>query len=437
MKSLTQTLFLISGVLFLLLPESLSALAMFSRQTGKDCMACHAQNMPKLNSYGREFALSGYTIYDDEKKSEALIEGSDVPLGLSSSLNVSAVLKASYIKTTQIQTPESGELIGKDRGEVQGLDASGIYLGGRISNNFGGLFSLKGDSVENSNVVYNIKLTMSYPALGGYGGMSLNSTQTNGIFSGMENYNTGLNATLKQFENSYATNAAQATGVGNGPATGLQAYYGNPNIFLTAGVTVPSQNNEGIDAGISLLPFWRVSLTQPIGDFNFMLGAYGFKGNVIASDQSLNGKLIDGKATLVKIRKEGYGLDFEMEGDIFDMSTMMTLNYVAKNIVNSDSTFLLTSYNLQNTNNKAASAEFQINPIEPLAFKAAYLRYSNKDATATNQKFIKNYSYEAYTLGTSYSFRQNILLGVDVHRYYLRTNHQRYHEGYVTVALVF
>jgi hypothetical protein len=437
MKSLTKTLFLISGALFLLLPESLSALAMFSRQTGKSCMACHAQNIPKLNSYGREFALSGYTLYDNETKSEALIEGADVPLGLSSSINIAAVLKASYIKTTQTQTLESGELVGKGRGELEGLDGSGVYLGGRIANNFGGIFALKGDSVDNSNIAYNIKLAMSYPILSGYGGMSLISTQTNGIFSGMENYNTGLSATLKQFENSYATNALQATGMGNGPATGLQAYYGNKNVFLTAGIAVPSQNTEGIDAGYRLLPFWRVSLAQPIGNLSVMLGAYGFKGNILASDQSLNGEIVDGNAALVKVRKEGYGLDLEVDGDIYDMSTMTTLNYVAKNIVHSDSSSLLTSYNLQNTNNKAASVEFQINPVDQLALKAAYLRYSNKDATTTNQRFIKNYSYETYTIGTSYLFYQNLLLGVDVSRYYQRTNHTRYHEAYVTAAFAF
>ena len=437
MKLFTKKLLLIAGVSLLLLPESLSALAMFSRQTGKDCMVCHAQNMPKLNSYGREFALSGYAEYKQEKQNEPLILGGEVPLGLASSLNVSAVLKARYIKISSSQTVASGDTIGSGGGDVEVLEGSGFYLGGRIADNFGGLLTLKGNEDDNSDIIYSGKLTMSYPALGGYGGMSLISTETNGLFSGMENYNTGLNVSLKQFENSYATNAAQATGIANGPATGLQAYYGNSMIFLTAGATIPSQNSEGIDAGGSLLPFWRVAFEQSLGSWSFMLGTYGFSGDVRASDQSLNGELIDGKATLVNVHKEGYGFDFEMSGDIFSMSTMTTLNHVAKNVINVDSASPLISNNLQNRDNEGTSVEFQINPIEPLGLKVAYLTYRNKDAAVADQEFIKNYSYDAYTAGINYSFRQNILLGVDYSEYNPELDIPDYKNVYVTATIVF
>jgi hypothetical protein len=437
MKPLTKKLLLISVAAFSLLPESLSALAAFSRQTGKSCAACHAQNMPKLNSYGREFALSGYAFYDKERKGETLIEGSEVPLGLPTSLNVSAVLKGRYIKTTQEQTALSGDIIGEGRGEFQALGGSGLYLGGRIADNFGALLSIKGDELDKSNIVYNGKLIMAYPLMYGYGGMSLLSTETNGVFSGMENYNTGLNATLKQFENAYSTNAAQATGVGNGPATSLQAYYGDANLFATAGVSMPSQNSDGLDAGESLLPFWRAAYEQPIGDWNFMVGTYGFSGKVRASDQSLNGGLIDGKANLANIRKEGYGFDFEADGALFDMSAMATINYVARNVVEVDSPSPITSYNLQKTNNEAASIEFQINPIKPLGLKVAYLSYANNEAAATNQKFIKNYDYDAYGFGVSYSPRENVLLGVDYSHYDPESNLGGYHDFYATAILVF
>jgi len=311
-----------------------------------------------------------------------------------------------------------------------------VYLGGRISDNFGTLVSVQGDSSDKSNIVYNAKVIMSYPTMGGYGGVSLSSTELNGIFSGMENYNTGLNTSLKQFENAYTANAAQATGVGNGPATSLQAYYGNKNLFLTAGLALPSQNSEGIDAGESLLPFWRIAYEQPIKNWNFMIGAYGFRGDVKASDQSLNGAAsIDGKADLVNVRKDGYGFDLEMRGAVFDMSTTLTLNHVEKNIVDPD--LPLTSYKLQKTDNKASSAELQINPIEALGLKAGYLHYKNKEDAATNQKFIKNYDYDALTFGVSYSVRQNILLSVDYSRYDVESDIENYNNIYVTAVLVF
>jgi hypothetical protein len=435
MKSSTKKLLLISGALVLALPESASALAAFSRQTGKSCMACHAQTMPKLNSYGREFALSGYTLYDENSSTQALVEGSEVPLGLPSTLNVSAVLKARYVKTDEVLNA-SGDVVGEERGELQVLEGSGLYFGGRVAENFGGLVSLEGDSSQESDVVFGGKLIMAYPALEGYGGLSLISTKVNGVFSGMENFNTGLNAPLKQFENAYATNAAQATGLANGPATGLQAYYGDANFFVTLGATIPTQNSEGIDAGNSLLPFWRAAYNQPIGDWNVMIGTYGFRGDVKASDQSLDGGLVDGKAELTEIHKEAHGFDFEASGNIVGMSTMTTLNYVVRNTVDVDPA-ILTSYNLQKTDNSGFSAEFQINPIVPLGLKVAYLRYQNNDDTTANQEFIKNYDYQTYTVGVSYLIRQNISFGIDYSRYDPESDIDNYNDVYLTATLVF
>jgi len=426
MKSLKKILLVTSGVLFLLLPESLSALAMFSQQTGKNCMACHMQNMPKLNSYGKEFSLSGYAFYDKNNTDEALVEGSEVALGLPSTLNVSLVIKGHYIEDDQEQTSE-----------YQILNGSGVYLGGLIANNFGALASIQGDSSDKSNIVYNAKVIMAYPMSDGYMGMALSSTELNGVFSGMENHNTGLNTTLKQFENAYTTNAAQATGIGSGPATSLQAYYGDTNFFLTAGLALPSQNSEGIDAGESLLPFYRISYELPIRNSNFMIGAYGFKGDVKASDQSLNGIVIDGRANLVNVHKEGYGFDLEMSADIFDMNTMLTFNSVQKNIVEVDPLSPLRQYNLQNTDNEAYSVELQVNPIEALGVKMAYLNYTNKEVAAINQEFIKNYDYDAYTFGASYSFGQNVLLSVDYSRYDAQSGIRNYDNVYATAVLVF
>ncbi len=393
MKNITKNLLLLSSIVLLTIPEAANALPGFARQTGKECMACHTQNMPKLNTYGRHFALSGYTIYNTESETESLIEGSELALGLPAVLNVSAVLKARYTK------------IESARGEVNVLDGSGLYFGGRIADNVGGLVSLTGDPSEDRDVVFGGKALLSYKTFDGFSGFSLYSTQTNGIFSGMETYNTGLYSPLKQFEFANVTNAAQATGLGRGPATGLQAYYGDDRFLITVGATIPTQNSEGIDAGGSLIPFGRIAYNQPIGSWNLMLGAYGFTGDVKASDQSLDGGLIDLKANIVTVKKEGYGLDFEASGAIGDMMTMTTINVVLKNIVSNDGN--LSSANLQQTDNQAASIEFQINPITPLGVKVAYLTYNNND-TAIGQEFVRSYDYNAPSIGLNYLARQNV-----------------------------
>ncbi len=420
MKRFMRKLLLLSGILFFILLESASALPGFSRQTGKSCMACHTQNIEKLSNYGRHFALSGYTIYDTENETQEPIEGSEVALGIPAVLNASAVLKARYIKSTDV------------RGELQVLEGSGLYFGGRFAENAGGILSLNGDASANHDVVFGGKAVLSYPTLDGYSGISLYSTQVNGLFWGMENYNTGLNAALRQFENSYATNAAQATGVANSAATGLQLYYGDERFFATAGASIPAQNSEGIDAGSSIMEFGRIAYNQPLEDWNFMLGGYGFSGNVKASNLSLDGKLITSNATIVNVYKESYGLDFEMTGNIFNMTTMTTLNIVMKNIVDVVPTGFLTNPDLQTSDNKAKSLEFQINPIVPLGVKIAYLDYTNNDNKTLARGFIKDYDYRVYSAGLNYLLRQNISVGIE---YSLNKPKPKVMEGYYDLYL--
>src|ERR1700687_1197636 len=46
-----------------LLPQPSFALPLFARQTGQNCVACHAGGQfPELTPYGRIFKLTGYTI---------------------------------------------------------------------------------------------------------------------------------------------------------------------------------------------------------------------------------------------------------------------------------------------------------------------------------------------------------------------------------------
>ena len=438
MKKITKRLLILSGVLLLAIPEAANALPNFARQTGKSCVACHAQNMPKLNAYGRHFSLSGYTIYDENSETQVLIEGTDVPLGLPSVLNASVVLKARYIKTSDNLDANSSDIVGAERGELQVLEGSGLYFGGRFADNVGGIISLTGDSSDENDVVFGGKAILSYEALNGYTGVSLYSTQTNGLFSGMENFNTGLNSPIGQFENANISNAAQATGLGRGPATGVQAYYGDENIFATVGFTIPSQNNEGIDAGDSMMPFGRLAYNQAFGDdWNIMLGAYGFSGDVTASDSSLNDLKIGLQSKLVTIDKEGYGIDFEVSGSIANMMTMTTVNVVLKNTVDISHAGLITNPSLQQTDNEASSIEFQINPVTPLGIKVAYLSYVSND-TAENQEFIKSYDFDAYSFGLNYLLRENII--VDIEYGYVKPKPyliDEYYDLYISAALAF
>ena len=56
-------IFLLLSLAFSVFLQSASALPIFARQTGQNCVACHAGGQfPELTPYGRMFKLTGYTI---------------------------------------------------------------------------------------------------------------------------------------------------------------------------------------------------------------------------------------------------------------------------------------------------------------------------------------------------------------------------------------
>jgi len=62
-----------SLVLVLVITTSTQTLAIttFARQTGLPCAACHFQNYPASNTFGRSFKANGYTLAVLENRGEA------------------------------------------------------------------------------------------------------------------------------------------------------------------------------------------------------------------------------------------------------------------------------------------------------------------------------------------------------------------------------
>src|ERR1039458_9365889 len=52
-----------------LAPQQAQALPAFARQTGQNCVSCHAGGQfPELTPYGRLFKMTGYTIRSEERR---------------------------------------------------------------------------------------------------------------------------------------------------------------------------------------------------------------------------------------------------------------------------------------------------------------------------------------------------------------------------------
>lgn len=419
--SLTHRLSLLPAVLLLLgCLEEAQAIPAFARQTGLECMMCHAQNQTKLNGFGRNFARSAYTM-SSESGAQSLIDGEALGLGIPMVLNMSLMLKGRFEKSEGaingkgrvLETNPEGEPIDSNRGIHEVFKTSTLNVAGRVANNAGAIIEFR---EHNGKAIIGGKAAAAFEMGSGYGGLSLFSTNNYGPFTGMESYNTGLYKPLRQFENHKLTNAIQAADLGSGAATGVQLYYGGENLFMTLGAYVPAHNPDGIDIGSSLIPFARIAYEQPIGEITLIAGAYGIKGSAKASNTVIDPSLIGFiDQALVEIEKEAYGVDLQLEGDIAEVSTMLTLTAVLKNTTTLSDPYLMGDPvqdiygEPSDADTQAYSIDLCVHPWPVFGLKAAYLRLDDRGEHPLEPDKIDAKDKAAFTVGFDYSFRQNIM----------------------------
>jgi hypothetical protein len=98
--------------------EDASALPLFARQTGQECIACHL-SFPELTNYGRMFKLTGYTIG----------ERTGVPLSMMGIVSVSKIAdKGLGAGNDPGQYPKDGQIA---------LESGSIFYGGKITDHLG------------------------------------------------------------------------------------------------------------------------------------------------------------------------------------------------------------------------------------------------------------------------------------------------------------
>ncbi len=414
MKQLYSSFLLVSFLLLFGITQSAQAVPGFARQTGLECMMCHTQNQTKLNGFGRQFARSGYTM-STESGAQSLIDGEAIGLGIPMVLNMSLMLKARYDKSDgaingkgNVLETTDGE-IESNRGMYEIFKTSTINLAGRVADNVGTLIEFR---AKEGKAILAGKVVAAFETGEGYTGLSFFSTNNYGPFSGMESYNTGLYKPLRQFENHKLTNAAQATDLGSGPATGAQVYYGGDHLFATLGVYVPAHNSDGIDIGYSMIPFARLAYEQPIGDMTLILGAYGIKGSTKASNTNFDPSITVPQA-LVKIDKESYGFDLQLEGDFQEMSTLLTINAVLKNKTSLSDWNLMLDGEPEDGEMQAYSIDLALYPRPSWGVKMAYLSLDDSGPHYPETDKIDVKDKDVVTLGFDYSFRQNIMLTME------------------------
>ena len=109
----------VSLLVLALLPGLAQAIPAFNRQTGQNCVACHAGGQfPELTPYGRLFTLTGYTIGER-------------------AIPVSAMAVLSYSKVSN--TSKSDDPAGDFQKDGKAIFATAsLLLGGKLTDNIGG-----------------------------------------------------------------------------------------------------------------------------------------------------------------------------------------------------------------------------------------------------------------------------------------------------------
>lgn len=378
------------------LTQEAKAMPMFTAQTGMDCTGCHTQIMPRLNKFGRKFAASGMTmsqqIQGDEQSSKM-------------DLNPSLLIKSKYQKTWD-KPDGKGNIVIEDTtndGELSLVRMGTFYYGGRVTENVGGMLGLGVRKEEGSSITG--KVTYANAVEEGYWGVTAYSNPSQGPFSGMEFYNTGLYKPLRTFDMRIYSNANQSTKVGAKGATGIQAYYDTDNLlnsgdhfFVTAGIYAPSQDNTVIDMADNILPFARVAYSHPIGDYNVMIGAFIISGGDTVSDtQSLS------------IKRESYGIDMEIEGHIADRMATLTLVNVLKNKVEFTGIGAqLDEDDTEDIYNKSFSIEGALSITPDVVAKVGYMTFNDQfdyryNGTPEEKIDVKDLD-SAINLGLDYGF---------------------------------
>ena len=274
-------------LLISLLPQSAQAIPIFNRQTGQNCVACHAGGQfPELTPYGRLFKLTGYTI------------------GKQTSLPLSAMVVASMSKVSNTAKSDDPKTDFAKNSKAIFATAS-LFAGGKITDNVGAFAQVTYDpyasrsddgqyhsqtNVDNVDVRFADRLVS--PSSDLIFGLSLNNNP-----SVSDPWNTA--AAWMQYvpvpspsSSSFIDGNTPYPGYGaGGNVAGITGYgfwnqtvYGELGAYRTArglfSVMSAGIHNADVTRLRGLNPYWRLAYNHQWGPSSLMVGMAGMHSQV-------------------------------------------------------------------------------------------------------------------------------------------------------------
>jgi hypothetical protein len=255
----TKAFCLLAGIMTVVTFSSgVSALPLFSRQTGMVCSACHFQHFPMLNGFGRAFKSAGYTMMGVQGKVEG--EGLTIP----NTLNMAVMASAGYEKTNQAAGTNSQKTTGDGAFYVPGTGGElSLFYGGRVTGNAGFLAEIGTGGSVLGTVVSGVHNSAKMPVLfqvtapqlklpeGTLAGVVPFTTDDHGASYGFELLNTGASVVHQMSPvsglngaHSAALSAQQFIGTA-GSATGV-AFVANSSMGF---INLTKYDQSGITGG--------------------------------------------------------------------------------------------------------------------------------------------------------------------------------------------
>ena len=377
------------ATMVLILPEEASAVPAFARQTNMPCTACHFQNFPTLNPFGRAFRAGGYTM----SVGQGLIAGDDISLPMV--LNASVIAKLRYVKTDGNTDEDT------DHGRIEWPDEAALLVGGRLAEKVGFLMELGladvaseegGDISANSFLSTKVHFNV-FQAAGAQFSLIPFSTDGLGVGYGFELLNTGAQRSQRPIEERRGFSAAQALGLGSGEATGIALVASSNKYFLNYSPWVPGWGGTNLSVKpTGLTHYLRAAYMPNIGGWDTGFGVQFWTGDAtVATD--------DGTGNEKDIATDGWIIDAQAQGHFSNMPLGLYASYgecgadpghFASNCSNADDADAL-----------AFLAQLGVLPNKA----NIYVAYRTMDVgKATDSTF------ESWTVGVNYMVNQNIRL---------------------------
>ncbi|MEN8171073.1 MAG: hypothetical protein ABFS08_12695 [Pseudomonadota bacterium] len=389
----------------------------FARQMEMNCFGCHNQSVPMLNSFGRQFKLSGYTMTSGNK---SMITGGD--LGLSVPLAINAGVG---VKSTVIDNDAPNK-----RAEIAIPAGSALMVGGKLSENMGANILIGNDGMGHLQVAY------SAPVAAGNAGLSYYGTMGHGPFIAVESHNTGLHKELGLFDSSKRTNAAQfmGMGLGSGPATGMTAFYGGHGLKAAFGMWSLGFNstnwNGGVDTAGSMGSLYRLTYDTPqFAGWGISIGAFGVSGTHEGSTDLLfentklatSGWVVPGDVNDHEVTASGF--DIQAQGQIVGIDTQIVVSNVSNyefTLREQDGTLTpmpnpqTVAANMMDRDLAATSIQIQIMPTSAWGVRVGYMTVDDARATTTvGPNTYVEQSGVTTSYGVNYNYADNVRFSLE------------------------